>query len=177
MIYVTGDTHGSYKRLRAFFRNMPVTKSDVLIILGDTGLNYFADERDLPHQKSASRLPLTLLCLRGNHDRRVEGMACYRHETSFGGNVYFEDAYPDILFASEGGIYEMEGKSALLVGGAYSVDKEWRLSPGHNWFADEQISDACNEESESNHQARDWRIDTVLTHTCPFRFEPVEALI
>ena len=75
MIYVTGDTHGSYKRLRAFFRNMPVTKSDVLIILGDTGWNYFADERDLPHQKSASRRPLTLLCLRGNHDRREEGMA------------------------------------------------------------------------------------------------------
>lgn len=176
MIYITGDTHGSYKRLRTFFRDKPVSKSDILIILGDTGLNYYGDERDAPHKNSAARLPLTLLCLRGNHDRNAATVPGYRWQRRFGDEVYFEPDYPDILFAPDRAIYRIEDKSFLAVGGAYSIDKQWRLSEGYNWFEDEQISPQAMAEVESRLDTEGWQTDIVLTHTCPLRFEPTEAL-
>ena len=93
MIYVTGDTHGSYRRLRRFFNRKPVGKDDILIVLGDTGLNYYGDDRDVPHRKSAARLPLTLLCLRGNHDRHPASLPANRAEKRFGGLVYADEQY------------------------------------------------------------------------------------
>lgn len=176
MIYVTGDTHGSYKRLRTFFRGRPASRADVLIVLGDTGLNYHGDERDQRHKDSAARLPLTLLCLRGNHDRRPETLPGSKRLTRFGGTVYAEDAYPNILYAAEGELYTLEGKSALAVGGAYSVDKAWRLEHGYHWFADEQLAQDEMGRIEARVDAVRWRVDTVLTHTCPLRYEPTEAL-
>ena len=35
MIFITGDTHGSFKRLAKFAQKMNTTKDDVMIILGD----------------------------------------------------------------------------------------------------------------------------------------------
>ncbi len=176
MIYVTGDTHGSYRRLRRFFSRTAVTLDDTLIVLGDTGLNYYGDERDTPHKKSAARLPLTLLCLRGNHDRHPAGLPDNRAEKRFGGLVYADEAYPNLLFAEDGEIYCMEGHTVLAVGGAYSVDKRWRLTHGYNWFSDEQISSACMRQVEHRLDGVGWQVDTVLTHTCPLRYEPAEAL-
>lgn len=175
MIYVTGDTHGSYRRLRRFFNRKPVGKDDILIVLGDTGLNYYGDDRDVPHRKSAARLPLTLLCLRGNHDRHPASLPANRAEKRFGGLVYADEQYPDVLFAEDGEIYCMEGKSVLTIGGAYSIDKQWRLQHGYNWFSDEQISSVCMRGIEDRLAAMNWQVDTVLTHTCPLRYEPVEA--
>ena len=37
-----------------------------------------------------------------------------------------------------GEIYNINGKSILVIGGAYSVDKEYRLLKGWSWFKDEQ---------------------------------------
>jgi len=176
MIFVTGDTHGSYRRLRRFFRDKAVSEDDTLIILGDTGLNYYNDERDSPHKNAAARLPLTLLCLRGNHDRRPETMADYRTQNCFGGMVYVADAYPRILFMGDGQIYRIEGRSFLAIGGAYSIDKEWRLRQGHNWFTDEQLDLREMRVIEAKLQAERWQADIVLSHTCPLRFEPAEAL-
>lgn len=176
MFFITGDTHGSYRRLRAFFRHKHVTPTDTLIILGDTGLNYYDDDRDLPHKNSAARLPLTLLCLRGNHDRQPETLPRCIPVTRFGGTVYLEEARPNILFAKDGELYRMEEKTVIAIGGAYSVDKEWRLMHGYNWFPDEQISPQGLLEIEKKLDVLHWQVDIVLTHTCPLRFVPEEAL-
>ncbi len=178
MILVTGDTHGSYKRLRKHF-NRPGREAgpaDVLILLGDTGLNYYGDQRDEPHLKSAARLNLTLLCLRGNHDRAPESVAGYRPRTCFEGRVFVDQAYPRLLFAPAGEIYQIEGRVVLTVGGAYSVDKEWRLANGYNWFPDEQMSPDQRAALEKRLDILNWRVDLVMTHTCPMRFRPQEAL-
>lgn len=38
----------------------------------------------------------------------------------------------------------------IVIGGAYSVDKFYRLSKGYNWFEDEQPSDEIKAYVESN---------------------------
>ena len=42
MIYITGDTHREFYRLHDIEKN----KDNMLIILGDAGINYYLDERD-----------------------------------------------------------------------------------------------------------------------------------
>ena len=42
MIYITGDTHRDFTRLY----NLNFTEDDILIILGDVGINYYLNEDD-----------------------------------------------------------------------------------------------------------------------------------
>lgn len=39
--------------------------------------------------------------------------------------MYYEEKYPNILFAIDGEIYNLNSKKTLVIGGAYSVDKEF----------------------------------------------------
>ena len=40
MIYFTGDTHGSFERVESFCERMKTKRDDILIILGDAGINF-----------------------------------------------------------------------------------------------------------------------------------------
>ena len=46
MTYITGDTHGDFRRFFEFAARMEPRPGDVMIVLGDAALNYFGDERD-----------------------------------------------------------------------------------------------------------------------------------
>lgn len=41
MIYITGDTHGDMRRIINFCKVNNLTANDVIIILGDAGINFF----------------------------------------------------------------------------------------------------------------------------------------
>ena len=55
-----------------------------------------------------------------------------------GGQAYVQKEYPNLLFAEDGEIYEFNGKKAIAIGGAYSVDKFYRIATGAPWFPTEQ---------------------------------------
>ena len=69
----------------------------------------------------------------------------------------------------------------MVVGGAYSVDKPWRypsaMIHGYGWWPDEQPSAETRSRVEETLNARDWQIDTMLTHTAPLKYEPVEMFL
>ena len=44
MYYITGDTHGLFQRIKDYSYNNATTKEDVLIILGDAGINYYGEK-------------------------------------------------------------------------------------------------------------------------------------
>ena len=140
MIYITGDTHRRFERIRDFCNKMNTTKEDVLIVLGDAVINYYRDESDVNLKLVLSKLPITLLCIHGNHERRPSTIASYKVIEWNGGSVWVEDEYPNILFAKDGEVYDFNGIKTIVIGGAYSVDKFYRLSKGYNWFEDEQPS-------------------------------------
>ena len=87
-----------------------------------------------------------------------------------------EEAYPHLLFAKDGEIYTIEGKSYLAIGGAYSVDKSYRIERNYGWWSDEQPSEEIKRYVESQID-KVKRVDYVLSHTCPFRYEPREAFL
>lgn len=51
MIYITGDTHGKFRNVARFCEKMQTCKDDVLIILGDAGINYYGPEQDKRKKK------------------------------------------------------------------------------------------------------------------------------
>jgi len=46
MIYITGDTHGQFGRVGAFSKRFDTKREDILIILGDAGVNFSGGIRD-----------------------------------------------------------------------------------------------------------------------------------
>lgn len=177
MIYITGDTHGRFERLWHFCRRRETTKEDVLIILGDAGINYCLDALDEKVKERLQRLPITLFCIHGNHEQRPECVAGYEVRERFGGQVYVQPLYPDLLFAQDGEVYEFAGRRTIVIGGAYSVDREYRIERGFPWFANEQPSEEIKRRVEAKLDEIGWKVDLVLTHTAPLKYEPSEAFL
>ena len=47
--------------------------------------------------------------------------------------MFFEEEYPNMFFAKDGEIYNINNKKTMVIGGAYSVDKYYRLGRGYSW--------------------------------------------
>ena len=59
MIYITGDTHRDFRNVARFCEQIHTEKTDVLIILGDAGINYYGGEQDVRKKKYLESLPIT----------------------------------------------------------------------------------------------------------------------
>ena len=177
MFYITGDTHAQFGRIEQFCERSSPTQEDVLIILGDAGINYFGGWRDRNLKRRLAELPLTLFSIHGNHEQRPATIPFYHTATWNGGEVYVEDEYPNLLFAVDGSYYSFDGVQTLAIGGAYSVDKFYRLAYGWGWWPDEQPDEATKHRVEQQLEAHRWQADVVLTHTCPLRYEPTEVFL
>ena len=177
MIYITEDTHGQFDRLTSFCSKVKTSKSDIMIILGDAGINYLEGARAEILKRQLSSLPIQLFCIHGNHENRPSNIPSYQEVTWHGGTVYEEKEYPSILFAKDGEIYDLDGISAIAIGGAYSIDKPVRLVFGYKWWADEQPSPEIKAYVEKQLSERNWEIDVVLSHTVPIKYEPSEAFM
>jgi len=176
MFYITGDTHRDFRMTAALCDTVNSTKDDVLILLGDAGINYYGGEKDRALKRQLAELPITLFCIHGNHEQRPETLG-YNETVWNGGAVYWEPEYPGLLFAKDGEIYTINGKRHIVIGGAYSVDKPARLAEGWGWWTDEQPSPEIRERIEARLDMEGWRVDVVLTHTCPLKYEPREMFI
>ena len=171
MIYITGDMHRDFSRLNDF----PFEKEDMLIILGDVGINYCLDERDNELKRYLELLNITLFCVRGNHEERPENIHTYQETTMFDGKVYLENEFPHLIFAKDGETYNIAGKRVLVIGGAYSVDKKYRIACGYKWFNSEQLDE--QEKNSILSKVKGQHFDIVLSHTCPYKYEPVEVFL
>lgn len=176
MIWLTGDTHRHFERIEAFCRERQTTRDDLLVILGDSGFNFGGGERDLALKTQAAQFPVTILSLHGNRENRPQNIPGYVEGEFCGGKILYEPQFPNLLFAVDGEVYRLGGKDCLAVGGAYSTGKEYRLAKGMGWWPDEQPSEETKRRVERLLDARGWQMDLVLTHTCPLRYKPLEAL-
>jgi len=177
MVYLTGDTHGDFNRIKAFCDRMNTTSSDILIILGDAGINYYGPVRDRLRKEKISTLPITLFCVHGNHEQRPYTLPDYHEILWQGGQVYAEDAFPNLLFAKDGEIYDIAGKRALVIGGAFSVDRMYRVARGLPWWPDEQPSGEIRARVEKKLDLCSRKVDLVLSHTVPMKYVPRENFI
>lgn len=193
MYFITGDRHGDFRDLKAFAQKHKTTTDDVMIILGDAGINYYVEKDPstglyknkgaLTLLKKLKRLPLTLVIIQGNHE--APAWCCDYMETRemFGGTVFFHKDVPNVVFLKNAEIYSINNHDCLVLGGAFSVDKNYRepAVPGaitrRFWFPEEQMTEEEYQRAEDLMEARNNQIDTILSHTCPYSVRPVEFFL
>lgn len=175
MVYITGDIHGSLEPIYDFIDYYDPTTADVIVLLGDVGVNYLGTLRDLGTKRAMSRIGMTFFCIHGNHENRPQNIASYKEKEWHGGRVLYEQDFPNILFPVDGDIFELAGKKCLVIGGAYSVDKFYRLKRGLCWWADEQPSPEIKAYVEK--QISQKKVDVVFSHTCPAKYIPTECFL
>ena len=193
---VTGDTHGgvsTISRVGNIARNMPECKPEEtgIIILGDAGLNFYLNNTDKKYKKLLNSQGYHIYCVRGNHEERPEnipGMILVE-DINVDNFVWLEEAYPNIRYFVDGNVYNINGKNALVIGGAYSVDKWYRLArAGYSkdeaeianpkkcgWFKSELLT--ANEMDAITEKIVGKRFDFVLSHTCPLSWEPNDLFL
>ena len=169
MTYITGDTHREFWRVEEFCGDNYTTIDDILVILGDAGINHNSKREDYELKQELARLPVTLLCVHGNHEMRPESLSEYVKDQRFGATVYIEDEFPNILFAIDGEVYNLGGLNCMPIGGAFSV--------AGSSFGDSQPSEEIKSRVEEALDQRGWEIDVVFSHTCPWKFMPWEQLL
>lgn len=177
MYYITGDTHGDFTRIERFCERFHPTRDDVMIILGDAGFNYYGGKRDQRVKQRMAEMPITIFSIHGNHEMRPGKIPSYHLQQWHGGMVFVEDAYPSLLFAVDGEVFDMGGLQTIAIGGAYSVDKYYRLMNGWNWWPDEQPTQEMKKGIEKCLDYQHWKVDAVLSHTVPLKYEPVEVFL
>ena len=141
-----------------------------MIILGDVGINFDLNRKERKIKGMLSRLPITLLCVHGNHEERPRNLKSYREVPCFEGIVYQERKYPNILFCKDGENYKIENRYFFVLGGAYSTDKYLRLEKEWKWFASEQPSPDDRINAENTMRRFNHSFDLVLSHTCPRKY-------
>lgn len=184
---VRGDCHGKFDWLNELSQYKQ--EETAIIILGDVGLNFFLNKTDKKNKEMVESWKYYLYCVRGNHEARPQHLDSmeYIFDDNVGGWVMYEPEYPHIRYFRDYGIYTINGYRCLVIGGAYSVDKSYRLArwnftEGTNvaaksgWFNDEQLSEQEMRNCEKLIND-DNEFDFVFTHTCPMRFQPTDLFL
>lgn len=136
-----GDVHGKYKQYKRIISNCPES-----IQVGDMGVGFFHErDSDYPLQNP----PYDHMTrgnhrfIRGNHDNPE---VCRKH------TQWIYDGMTEI------------GQNRMFVGGALSIDKQWRVE-GASWWADEELSISDLNVMISRYES--FKPRTMITHDCP----------
>lgn len=185
--FLIGDIHGEVWPIELFCKNRRYLLDEEqsknhLILLGDVGCNYFANQNDNSFKEELSRFPLTYVCLRGNHEARVSDVIAKYPEAwerveKYGGIIYREKQFPSIEYLEDiPAIYDFGGYKTLSIPGAYSVDKWYRIRNHWQWYMNEQLSEdemQLGRELVDQHKS----IDLIISHTCPISYEPRDLFL
>lgn len=118
MLLHYGDTHKKFDRVETFCQDQHTTPDDVMIILGDSGINYWLSPKDEKLKERVNRIPITFFCIHGNHEGRPWESPAVISWCHGWRSCIQRRKIPNILFAKDGEIYDFNGKSVMPIGGA-----------------------------------------------------------
>ena len=177
-VLITGDTHREFSRFKNYNKEIQKDSNTAVIILGDAGINVTNDEHDNQIKNFLTkRFNFRIYCVRGNHELRpqdVPGMKLV-YDEDVDGEVYMEDKWPTLRYFKDWGIYTINGYKVAVIGGAYSVDKYYRLQNGAFWNEFEMLTD--EEMLQCTIDFTNQEVDFVFTHTCPICWEPSDLFL
>ena len=191
---IRGDTHGNFLWMTNGCLDNYKPEETAILILGDAGFDFYLNKTDEHKKKEVDARGYYIYFLRGNHEQRPSLVPGYEiiNDPEVKGAVYCDPRYPHIRAFMDYGFYQIKGYSCLIIGGAYSVDKEWRLVRGGNlteetndpkksgWFNDEQLT--ADEMQDCLFKVKTFAatgkiIDFIFTHTCPTKFQPTDMFL
>ncbi len=191
MLWVTGDLHGGDSAFHiSSARFKPAKSGDICFCCGDLGGVWFHDyHTNAKHRRNEDffldqklRQRVLWLAVDGNHENfaRLFGGEFPIVEL-FGGLAY--KIREHVYYLKRGEVFEIEGKRFLAFGGANSHDRfgskvnsfAWGggcdytppRKEGIDWWPEEIPSKEDFENACLNLDRVGWRVDYVITHTCP----------
>ena len=115
MVFITGDIHGRTEPLHDLMTRFQPNVDDIVVLLGDVGINYTGEVRDRLMKQELSRMKPTFFCIHGNHENRPQNIGSYQVKAWHDGRVLYEPDFPKILFPIDGDIFDIEGKRCIVV--------------------------------------------------------------
>lgn len=167
-------------------------KETAIIILGDCGFNFFLNEYDKRTKSDVNETGYRFYCVRGNHEARpqdIKGMK-RMYDNDVNGDVYYQEEYPNIRYFLDYGTYKISSYKVAVIGGAYSVDKWYRLRRAGvrdklnkdyfnarrtGWFYNEQLTEEEMYFAEKLFEGQ--KFDFVFSHTCPIDWQPTDLFL
>jgi UDP-2,3-diacylglucosamine pyrophosphatase LpxH len=154
--FLKGDIHGNLFEIIDFINRFNLGKNDNIIILGDCGIAWRKDRKDLDQNIklwNQCSNGVKLYFLDGNHENFniLNSLPIENNMGKIADNIYH---------LRRGQVYEFENKKILVCGGADSIDKYRRIE-NFTWWKEETISQETIDDIPAGHY------DYVLTHCCP----------
>ena len=189
---VKGDCHGSFDWMDNGCLSDYTPSETAIIVLGDVGFNFWLNKKDDKIKKEVNSKGYRFYCLQGNHEARptdIAGMQ-YIYDDDVKGWLYIQPIYSNIRYLKMWGDYCFGKYFTAVLGGAYSVDKWWRLQNAgvtgpkdpkyHNpkatgWFPNEQMTKQEMKEAEEALSGIPY--DFVMSHTCPISWQPTDLFL
>ena len=154
--FLKGDIHGNLFEIIDFINRFNLGKNDNIIILGDCGIAWRKDKKDLAQNIklwNECGNEVKLYFIDGNHENFniLNSLPIENNMGKIADNIYH---------LRRGQVYEFENKKILVCGGADSIDKYRRIE-NFTWWKEEAISQETIDDIPAGHY------DYVLTHCCP----------
>lgn len=156
-IAFVGDVHGNTSYIRSLRKPLKHFEVDLVIQVGDMGILWeHENPDDCPVVDAVKSLDTGWWFIDGNHDN-------HPNLRKVG-----EDITDRIKYIKRGSIKDIDGLKFGFLGGAYSIDKDYRIE-GVDWWPEEQPT---REEAEPLIGAD---LDVLVTHDIPSSFNPVKV--
>lgn len=187
MIYLTGDTHGDFRRFstRRFPQQKHLGRDDFVLILGDFGGVFDGSPSELYWLDWLNDKPFTTLFLDGNHENFdvLDDLPCQDWHR---GKVQY--VRPHILHLCRGHVFRLDGQRLFVLGGGQSHDAKVLLPQGpglgrdrralrrrgtpfrvqgESWWPQELPGPFELRQALDALAWEDWETDFVLTHCAP----------
>lgn len=158
MIYFISDIHGdiAFPGLKQYIE--AATDDDLLIILGDTELNFQKTEENEKFTEWFLSINKKIIMIDGNHEN-FEYLNSFPEEEMYGGKV--RRLTGNIILLERGNIYNIDGKSFFVFGGCKSSPKWKELGL---WYPGEEPSKDELKRAHANLEKCNYTVDYVLTH-------------
>lgn len=198
-LLILGDTHGNGPWLRDYVYPLALRlRIDAILQLGDFGfwehMPAGVEYLDLVSQLACDT-GIPMYALRGNHDKSSLVLERYGDKADPQGFIPVRDG---VYYIPDGLVWEWPGSRFRAFGGAYSVDKEYRLdaearayekaarkeayrrqagaepkpipsTAGTLWFPEEEMTDADMDRHLANWQGP---VDVIVSHDKPRASNP-----
>lgn len=143
MIYLTGDTHGDWRRFSTsnFPDQKEMTRDDVVIVCGDFGIWHDTKEERYWLNWLAEK-PFTVCFIDGNHENFDRLYGGEFPEIDYcGGKAH--KIRENIYHLERGYVFEICGKKIFAFGGASSHDIDDGILDRDDYVNDDDFYDAC----------------------------------
>lgn len=165
-LLLAGDTHANIYQIKYLLQIAEEYQIDKLVILGDFGYWPHVDSFDKNVSKLAEMQNVDVYWLDGNHENFDYLEKAVKMDSPFP-----QQMHNRLWYLPRGMLWVLDDTRILILGGAVSIDRQWRLKqenasnpprPGTLWWYQEQINN-----DDIARAKKHGKVDLMFTHDMP----------